>query len=201
MKVHHIPRTRSVRVIWLLEELGLPYDVEKYELNPQSLRTEAYSKIHPMNRVPSIEDGDVTMFESGAIVQYILAKYGDGRLVPATDSPAFPKYLQWFHYCEGMLMPPVNTIVIQTILLPEERRDPAALAQARKLLTRMLNAVEGELQGQEYLAGEFSGADIMSGHACVVAERLGADISDKPNIAAYIARLKERPALQRAFAV
>ena len=80
MKVHHIPNTRSVRVLWLREELGLDYEVEKYELKPGALRTESYSKVHPMNRVPAIEDGDVTMFESGAIIQYVLAKYGNGRL-------------------------------------------------------------------------------------------------------------------------
>jgi len=201
MKVHHIPNTRSVRVVWLLEELGLPYDVQKYELKPASLRTEAYTKIHPMNRVPSIEDGDVTMFESGAIIQYILAKYGDGRLAPAPDSDKFHKYLQWFHYCEGMLMPPVNAIVVQTVLLPEERRSEVALAQATKLLGRMLTAVEQELSGQDYLAGAFTAADIMSGQACIVSHRLGADVSDKPNVQAYIARLKARPALQRALAV
>ncbi|MEM9360537.1 MAG: glutathione S-transferase family protein [Pseudomonadota bacterium] len=201
MKVHHIPNTRSIRVVWLLEELGLSYDVQKYELKPASLRTEEYTKIHPMNRVPSIEDGDVTMFESGAIVQYILAKHGNGRLAPAIDAPNFHKYLQWFHYCEGMLMPPVNTIVVQTILLPEERRDPAVLAQAQKLLTRMLTAVEQEMEGQDFIAGEFSGADIMSGHACIVAKRLGADVSDKPNVSAYIDRLTARPAYQKAIAV
>ncbi len=201
MKVHHIPNTRSVRVLWLLEELGLDYDVEKYELNPKSLRTEEYTKIHPMNRVPSIEDGDVTMFESGAIVQYILARYGDGRLQPTVDSTWFPKYLQWLHYCEGMLMPQVNVIVIQTILLPEDRRNPEALAQAQKQLTRMLTAVDAEMAGQDYLAGDFSAADIMTGHACMVAERLGADVSDKPNVSAYNKRLAERPALVRARAV
>lgn len=201
MKVHHIPNTRSVRVVWLLEELGLDYEVQKYELKPGALRTETYSKIHPMNRVPAIEDGDVTMFESGAIIQYLVAKYGNGRLVPAQDSPQFPKYLQWFHYCEGMIMPPINTIVVQTVLLPEERRNPEVLAQARKLLSRMLLAVDKELEGQEYLAGEFSAADVMCGQASIVSERLGADLSDKPNVTAYIARLKERPALQRAFAV
>ncbi|MGI9409196.1 MAG: glutathione S-transferase family protein [Hyphomicrobiaceae bacterium] len=201
MKVHHIPNTRSVRIIWLLEELGLQYDVEKYELNPKSLRTEEYTKIHPMNRVPSLEDGDVTMFESGAIVQYLLARYGEGRLQPAVDSRWFPRYLQWLHYCEGMLMPQVNIIVIQTILLPEERRNPEALAQARKQLTRMMSAVETELDGQDHLAGEFSAADIMTGHACMVAERLGADVSDKPNVSAYNKRLSERPALVRARAV
>ena len=201
MKVHHIPNTRSTRIVWLLEELGLDYDVQKYELKPASLRTEEYTKIHPMNRVPSIEDGDVSMFESGAIVQYILAKHGNGQLAPTVDAPNFHKYLQWFHYCEGMLMPPVNTIVVQTILLPEERRDASVLAQATKLLTRMLTAVENELEGQDYIAGDFSGADIMSGHACIVAQRLGADVSDKPNVSAYIERLKGRDAYQRAIAV
>ena len=201
MKVHHIPNTRSTRIVWLLEELGLDYDVQKYELKPASLRTEEYTKIHPMNRVPSIEDGDVSMFESGAIVQYILAKHGNGQLAPTVDAPNFHKYLQWFHYCEGMLMPPVNTIVVQTILLPEERRDASVLAQATKLLTRMLTAVEKELGGQDYIAGDFSGADIMSGHACIVAQRLGADVSDKLNVSAYIERLNGRDAYQRAIAV
>ena len=201
MKVHHIPNTRSTRIVWLLEELGLDYDVQKYELKPASLRTEEYTKIHPMNRVPSIEDGDVSMFESGAIVQYILAKHGNGQLAPTVDAPNFHKYLQWFHYCEGMLMPPVNTIVVQTILLPEERRDASVLAQATKLLTRMLTAVEKELEGRDYIAGDFSGADIMSRHACIVAQRLGADVSDKPNVSAYIERLKGRDAYQRAIAV
>ena len=201
MKVHHIPNTRSTRIVWLLEELGLDYDVQKYELKPASLRTEEYTKIHPMNRVPSIEDGDVSMFESGAIVQYILAKHGNGQLAPTVDAPNFHKYLQWFHYCEGMLMPPVNTIVVQTILLPEERSDASVLAQATKLLTRMLTAVEKELEGRDYIAGDFSGADIMSRHACIVAQRLGADVSDKPNVSAYIERLKGRDAYQRAIAV
>ena len=89
MKVHHIPNTRSMLIVWLLEELGLDYDVQKYELKPASLRTEEYTKIHPMNRVPSIEDGDVSMFESGAIVQYILAKHGNGQLAPTVDAPNF----------------------------------------------------------------------------------------------------------------
>jgi glutathione S-transferase len=154
-----------------------------------------------MNRVPSIEDGDVSMFESGAIVQYILAKHGNGQLAPIVDAPNFHKYLQWFHYREGMLMPPVNTIVVQTILLPEERSDASVLAQATKLLTRMLTAVEKELEGRDYIAGDFSGADIMSRHACIVAQRLGADVSDKPNVSAYIERLKGRDAYQRAIAV
>jgi glutathione S-transferase len=98
-----------------------------------------------------------------------------------------------------MIMPPVNTIVVETILLKPERRNQANVDRAVKLLSQMLTAVDSGLRGREFLAGEFSGADIMTGHACVVATRLGTDISDKPNVAAYVERLQARPALQRAW--
>ena len=96
-------------------------------------------------------------------------------------------------------MPQVNIIVVESILLPEERRNKVNLDRATKLVTRMLTAVDEGLEGEEYLAGEFSGADMMTGHACIVSARLGADISDKPNVAAYIERLNARPALKTAF--
>ena len=128
------------------------------------------------------------------------AQHGKGRLVPSVSSPEFPRYLQWLHYAEGMIMPPVNIIVVETILLPKERRNQINVDRAVKLLSRMLAAVDAGLEGREFLAGEFSGADIMTGHACTVAQRLGADVSDKPNVAAYIARLNARPAMQRAWA-
>jgi glutathione S-transferase len=200
VKLHHAPNTRSVRIVWLLEELGLPYELEKYRLGDPAMRAPAYLKIHPMGRVPALEDGEVTLFESGAIVEYVLARYGEGRLRPPEDSAAFPLYLQWLHYAEGMIMPPVNTIVVETILLPPERRNEENVARATKLLGRMLGAVDAHMAGREYLAGEFSGADIMTGHACTVARRLGADVSDKPNVEAYIERCNARPAMQRAWA-
>ena len=158
-------------------------------------------KIHPMGRVPAVEDGDVTIYESGAIVQYMLSKYGDGSMQPAPDSAAYPMYLQWLHYAEGMIMPPVNVIVVETILLPPERRNDTNVARATKLLGQMLSAVEAHMaDGREYLAGDFSGADIMTGHACTVSRRLGADVSDKPNVEAYIERCNARPAMQKAWA-
>ena len=201
MKIHHAPNTRSVRAIWLMEELGLPYEIEMYKLGDPSMRAPDYLKVHPMGRVPALEDGDVTVFESGAIVEYVLARHGGGRLRPETDSPEFPNYLQWLHYAEGMIMPPVNTIVVETILLPPERRNDENVKRATKLLGRMLSAVDAHMEGREYLAGEFSGADIMTGHACTVSRRLGADVSDKPNVEAYIERCNGRPALQRAWDV
>jgi len=200
MKIYHAANTRSVRILWLFEELGLPYELERFNLGDPAMRSPEYRRIHPMGRVPALQDGDVTIYESGAIVQYVLAKYGNGRLVPAVSSPDFPTYLQWLHYAEGMLMPQVNVIVVETRFLPPDKRSPENLARATKLLTRMLEPVDAALAGREYLAGEFSGADIMTGHACVISAKLGADLSDKPNVAAYVERLKARPALQKAFA-
>ncbi len=200
MIIHHAPNTRSVRAVWLAEELGLPYELKMYKLGDPGMRSPDYLKVHPMGRVPALEDGDVTIFESGAIVEYLLARHGDGRMRPTTDAPEFPLYLQWLHYAEGMIMPPVNIIVVETILLPPERRNDANVARATKLLGRMLGAVDAHMENREYLAGEFSGADIMTGHACTVAKRLGADVSDKPNVEAYIERCNARPAMQRAWA-
>jgi len=200
MKIYYAPNTRAVRIVWLFEELGLPYELQRYKLGDAGMRSPDYLKVHPMGRVPVLEDGETTIFESGAIVQYVLAKYGDGRLAPEVSSPEFPAYLQWLHYAEGMIMPPVNSIVVETILLPPERRNQANVDRAVKLLSRMLGAVDGGLDGREFLAGPFSGADIMTGHACIVAARLGADLADKPNVARYVDRLNARPALKRAWA-
>jgi glutathione S-transferase len=201
MKIYYAPNTRAVRIVWLFEELGLPYYLERFkQLGDPAMRAPDYLKVHPMGRVPVLEDGDVTVFESGAIVQYVLAKYGNGRLVPEVSSRDFPAYLQWLHYAEGMIMPPVNTIVVETVLLKPERRNQANIDRAVKLLSQMLTAVDSGLSGREFLAGAFSGADIMTGHACIVATRLGADVTDKPNVAAYVERLQARPALQRAWA-
>jgi glutathione S-transferase len=199
MKIHFAPNTRAVRIVWLFEELGLRYELERYKLGDPAMRSAEYRRVHPMGRVPALQDGDVTIFESGAIVEYVLAKYGQGRMMPKQSSSDFPAYLQWLHYAEGMIMPPVNTIVVETILLPPERRNQGNVDRATKLLGQMLSAVDQHLAGRDYLAGEFSGADIMTGHACTVAARLKADVSDKPNVAAYIARVNARPALQKAW--
>ena len=199
MRIHYAPNSRAVRIVWLFNELGLSYELKHYKVGAPELRTPEYLQIHPMGRVPVLEDGDVRLHESGAIVQYILAKYGEGRLVPEVTSPEFATYLQWLHYAEGMIMPQVNIIVVETILLPEERRNPVNADRARKLITRALAAVEAGLAGREFLAGEFSGADITTGHACIVSSRLGVDISDKPNLSAYVERLQARPTLKAAW--
>ena len=199
MKIHHAPNSRSVRALWLFNELDLPYELEIYPLGDKSMRTPEYLKVHPLGRVPALEDGDLTIFESGAIVQYVLDRYGNGTMVPNSASPDYPTYLQWLHYAEGMIMPQINIIVVETIFLPEERRNQTNVDRATKLLTRMLTAVDMHLQDREFLAGEFSGADIMTGHACFAARRLNLDISEMVNLNQYIDRLLSIPALKRAM--
>ena len=201
MKLYFAPGSRAVRIAWLLEELGLDYELERFELGGAARRTPDYRSVHPMGRVPALQDGDTRLFESGAIVQYILARHGSGRLLPPVESPEFPQYLQWLHYCEGMIMPPMNMIVVETILLPPDRRSEVHAKRAVKLLGQMLTAVDQHMEGRDYLAGAFSGADIMTGHAVVMADRFGADLSDKPALRAYVQRLLARPALHKALAL
>jgi glutathione S-transferase len=201
MKVYYAPNSRAVRIVWLLEELGLDYEVERFALGDKAMRAPNYLQIHPMGRVPALEDDGVMLFESGAIVEYVLARHGNGRMVPSVDSAEYPTYLQWLHYAEGMIMPPVNTIVVETLFLSAERRNQTNIDRATKLLGRMLTAVDQALAEREFLAGEFSGADIMTGHATIVAARLGADLSGKPNVQAYVERLQARPGLSKAWDV
>ena len=199
MKLYYAQNSRAVRIAWLLEELGLEYEIEKFTLGDRAMREDDYKSIHPMGRVPALEDGDVTLFESGAIVQYILALHAGGQMAPKPDSKEFPNYLQWLHYCEGMIMPPINTLVVETILLPPERRTELNVKRATKLLNQMLMAVEHHMQGRAYLAGDFTAADIMTGHSVTVSrDMLKMDFSDKPNLDAYADRLLARPALQKA---
>lgn len=200
LKLHHAPNTRSARIVWLLEELQLPYELNRLEFHPRALKSDAHRARHPLGRVPVLEDDGVTLFESGAIVEYILARHTNGALKPEASSPRFPEFLQWFHYCEGMLMPPVNTIVVQTLLLPPERRNDEALGQARRLLTKALGPVEDALAGREYLIGDFSAADIMTGHALYVSRRLDCVTDAMPNIARYIDTIESRPAFRTAIA-
>ena len=198
MKLYFAPNSRAVRIAWLLEELGLEYDVEKYKVGDRALRTPEYYKIHPMGRIPVLEDGETRIYESGAIVQYLLARHGDGKFVPDVNDPAFPEYLQWLHYAEGSIMGQVNILVVETILLPPEKRNDVNVNRALKLLRVALGNVDNRLQDREYLTGTFTGADIMTGHACFGAMNAGAEIDDYEHLNAYINRLLKRPALEKA---
>ena len=199
LKVHFVAGTRAGRVVWLLEELGLEYEVNVMPFTKEGLKSPEHRARHALGRVPVLEDGDISIFESGAIIDYVLERHKNGGLKPSSDAPEFPFYLQWYHYCEGMVMPPMNQIVVQTILLPPDRRDETVLNQAKNLLTKSLAPVNEILAGQDYLIGDFSAADMMLGHSCFMANRLGCVNDEMSNIKDYVARIADRPAFQKAI--
>ncbi len=200
LKLHHAPNSRAGRILWLLEELKLPYEINSMKFHPSDLKSDAHREKHPLGRIPVLEDGDeVTIYESGAIVEYILARHAPDKLKPEINSPLFPSYLQWFHYCEGMVMPPMNTIVVHTIILPEERRNLEVLGQAQRLLSKSLLPINKSLENKEYLIGEFSAADIMLGHALYMSNKLKCVNEEQSNILAYLSRIEARPSFQKAI--
>ena len=199
LKLHFAPNSRAGRILWLLEELELPYELNKMAFHPTDLKSEEHKARHPLGRVPVLEDGDISIWESGAIVEYILSRHKNGGLKPEVDSPEYPKYLQWFHYCEGMVMPPMNQIVVQTILLPPDRRDENVLKQAKNLLTKSLMMVNDNLADKDYLIGNFSAADLMLGHACFMANRMGCVTDEMTHIKDYVEKISARPAFKKAI--
>ena len=199
LKLHFAPNSRAGRILWLLEELQLEYKLNKMKFHPSDLKSDEHKKRHPLGRVPVLEDGDISIYESGAIVEYILERHAPGKLKPAVTSDLYPSYLQWFHYCEGMVMPPINIIVVQTILLPKERQNTEALGQAERLLSKTLQPIEEQLQGKEFLIGDFSAADIMLGHASFMANRLGRVEETMSNLKRYIKNIESRAAFQKAI--
>ena len=200
LKLHFAPNSRASRTLWLLEELGLEYELNRMNFHPKDLKSDEHRARHPLGRIPVLEDGETSIFESGAIAEYILERHKNGGLKPASDDPNFPEYLQWFHYCEGMVMPPINTIVVHTLLLPPERRDETVRAQAERLLAKAWVPVEEAIAGRDYLIGAFSAADTMLGHACIMSKRLEVITADVyPNLSAYADRLMARPACAKAF--
>ena len=199
LTLHFAPNSRAGRIVWLLEELELQYNINKMAFNPKDLKSDEHRARHPLGRVPVLDDGDVRIYESGAIVEYVIERHKNGGLKPEVSDPLYPEYLQWFHYCEGMVMPPVNTIVVQTLLLPPDRRDETVLGQAQRLLAKALEPVDESLAGRDYLIGAFSAADVMLGHACFMSNRLGCVSDEMANLKGYVERISERPAFKTAI--
>ena len=201
IKIHHARRTRSARVIWLLEELGVPYELEVVDFTPAGLKSPAYLALHPLGQVPVVEDGDVTIFESGAIVEYLLERYGAGRLAPAPATRERAEYLQWFHFGEAGLAAHVTPIVRNRFGKPEAQRLADVVTESRAHVRAALGLVERVHAGRPYICGpDFSAADIMISYGIVMAKVTGELPADLPNVVAYIARLKTRPAYERAWA-
>ncbi len=202
MRLHHIPGARSCRVIWLLEELGgIDYTLETYRLGDPRLRSPGYRALNPLGRVPSLEDEGIAFHESGAIVQYLLERHGRGRLEPAIGAPARGPYLQWLHWSEATLLPPLGQINAHKFVLREADRSPEALALARRQFAKVLGQLEAALGDRDYLVEErFTAADLMAGYGIALARMVGELGEPSAGIGPWFTRLAARPAFIRAFA-
>ena len=210
--VHHLENSRSQRVLWLLEELGVPYEVKRYERDKQTmLAPPELRAVHPLGKSPVISDGDTVVAESGAIVEYLLERYGDGRLVPPPGTPDKRRWTYWLHFAEGSAMSPLLMKLVfdrvESSPMPFFVK-PIARGIAHKVkstfvmpqIAAHLNYMEAELGKSTWFAGEdFSAADIqMSFVLEAVAARGGLDAA-YPKLSAFLTRIHARPAYQRAL--
>jgi glutathione S-transferase len=210
--VHHLNNSRSQRVLWLLEELGLPYEIKKYQRNAQTmLAPPELLQVHPLGKSPVITDGDVTVAETGAIVEYVLERYGKGRLVPPTWSPERLRWTYWLHFAEGSAMPPLLLKLIferiKVAPMPFFVK-PVAKGIANKVLAamvdpnlkRQLDFMEAELGKSEWFAGsQFSAADVQMSFPVEAAAQRGGLNASRPRLMAFLKRIHARPAYQRAL--
>jgi glutathione S-transferase len=200
IKLYFAPRTRAVRVVWLLEELGLPYELERAEFKPPA--REFFSQSTPLGKFPTLVDGDLVMCESGAIIEYILERYGDGRLAPPVGSRDRPLYLQWLHFAESTAFPPLGIIVWLTRYRGEGEAQKSLLEDARMRAASGFEFLERSLRDDGYVVGAaFTAADIMLGFTLVAGQVLGVLDERFPKTNAYLARLLERPAFGKAAAL
>ncbi len=204
--IYHVPRTRSARVIWLCEELRLPYEVVLVDFSPEYRKSPEWRRLNPIGKVPAMTDLDAegnrfTMIESGAMVHYILERYGEGRLQPPPGTPESALLLQWSWFAEASLARPLGDMVHHRILKPEPERIPAVVEDGQARAEICLDAVEAALDGRDYLLGdELTAADIMMGYSLALAQRLGVLDERYPNVVAYMGRLEARPGFEIAFA-
>lgn len=196
--VHHLENSRSQRVLWMLEELALPYEVRRYERNSKTmLAPPELKRVHPLGKSPVIEDDGVVVAETGAIVEYLVEK-ADGRLGPPAHRDAALRYRFWLHYAEGSLMPP---LLLKLVLSRIPIMGKVALKRIQPMIDVHLDHVESELAQRPWFAGEeMTAADIMMSFPLEAARaRAGLDAS-RPATTAWLARVHARPACQSALA-
>ncbi len=200
LTIHHLGKSQSERITWLCEELGVPYALKRHERDPvTNLSPPELTALHPLGAAPVIVDGELVLAESGAIMEYIIAKYGAGRLALGPAHPDFAQYLYWFHFANANLQPHMGrNMILRRLKLPAE--EPTLIA-ARARLDRALDLVNTRLRDTVYLAGdEFTAADIMIGFSLTTMRIfLPLDLAPYTHIQAYLRRIGDREAYKRAM--
>jgi glutathione S-transferase len=197
IKVHHLNNSRSQRILWLLEELGLDYEIVNYQRDATTrLAPPELKKVHPLGKSPVITDGNTTVAESGAIVEYLIRKYGKGRLMPAESSPDYVKYLQWLHFAEGSAMLPL------LLLLYVGRLGEAGAPLHPRIMSEIdnhLSYMNAELGSKPFFMGnELTGADFQLIFVVEAAGARGDFLGKYPNLKRYADAIHARPAYRKA---
>jgi glutathione S-transferase len=212
LTVHHLNNSRSQRVLWLLEELGVAYEVKRYQRDAKTmLAPPALLAVHPLGKSPVVVDGAVTVAESGAIIEYLIDRYGGGRLVPSMGTPARLRYAYWLHYAEGSAMPPL----LLKLVFDRVAKTPApwpVSAIARRIagsvqssfigpqLRRHLDFMEGELAAYPWFAGEeFTAADVQMSFPLEAAVSRAGLNAGRPRLWGFLERIHARDAYRRAL--
>jgi glutathione S-transferase len=199
LTLHHLNDSRSQRILWLLEELGLPYEMKRYQRDIKTrLAPPELAAVHPLGKSPVITDGDLRIAESGAIVDYIIRTYGKGTMMPAPGTPEYEAYNEWLHYAEGSAMLPLMLHLYVSRL--KEAGSPLH-PRIDGEIANHLGYVDGALKGREFFIGEaLTGADIQMsfvGEMAKIFDRLAA----YPNLGAWLARMHARPAFKRGIEI
>jgi len=199
--IYHLETSRSERVVWLMEELGLDYDLKVFPREPNGAAPAPFKEAHPIGKAPVLRDGDTVLAESGAIVDYIVHRHGQGRLALAPGDRAYARYVYWLHFAEGSLM---SLMLIALVLsrVPEANASPVT-ARIRERMKQMLAFVDSELAAGPWFAGaEFTAADVMMVFPFTTMRLfLDYDLAPYPNILAYLQRVEARPAYQKAMSL
>jgi glutathione S-transferase len=209
--VHHLNNSRSQRVLWLLEELGLDYEIKHYQRDPKTmLAPQSLREVHPLGKSPVITDGEQTIAESGAIIEYLVERYGEGKFIPAVGTPERLRYRYWLHYAEGSAMP---LLVMKLIFGRIPAAVPALIRPIARMicggfierrlnpqLTAHLHFLEAELARSRWFAGDtFTAADIQMSFPLEAAHSRGGLDSHYPNLLKFLEAIHDRPAYQRAL--
>ena len=199
--IYHLSTSRSERIVWLMEELGLEYQLSRHQREPSGAAPDTLKAIHPLGKAPLIRDGDTVLAESGAIVDYIVHRYGNDRLAVQPQAAEYARYLYWLHFAEGSLM---SLMLIALVLsrVPEASASPAGTRVLARM-KQMLAYVDAELGAGPYFAGAaFTAADVMMLFPFTTMRLfLDYDLAPYPNILAYMKRIEARPAYRRAMAL
>ncbi len=199
--LHHCVSARSLRPLWMLEELGLPYELRMLPFPPR-VHARHYLDLNPLGTVPLLEDGPTRLTESAAMCQYLASGHSPGVLDVRTDDPAYGAYLNWLHMSDATLTFPQTLVLRYTHFEPPERLQPQVATDYARWFLARLRTVDVAVQQSEYLcAGRFTAADVAVGYALVLARHLGLDAQFPPAVVEYWLRLQNRPALQRALRV